>query len=1412
MRCVKISATALILLVAAIPATAQTTVFINEIHYDNSGTDVGEAIEIAGPAGTDLSGWSLVLYNGNGGAPYGTTSLSGTIADLCSGFGALDFTYPSNGIQNGSPDGIALVDSSSTAVQFLSYEGSFTAAGGPADGLTSTDIGVSESGGTAVGDSLQLAGTGTAYESFSWAAAAPHSFGSCNPGQTFISAPSDPVINEFVANHTGSDTFEFIEVAGNLSTDYSEWTVLEIEGDSTGAGVIDDVFPVGVTNGNGLWYTGFLSSKIENGSLTILLVEGFSGSAGDDIDTDNDGVIDFSPWARIGDSLAIDDGGTGDLHYSPVVLSGGFDGIGFTVGGASRIPNGTDTDSVADWVRNDFDGEGLPGFVGSPAVGEALNTPEAINQAETAAALVINEIDYDQQGTDTAEFVEIANVGPVPVNLGSITLELVNGSNTSVYDTIALPSVDLAPGDYFVVCGDAVNVYNCDLDVLSSIQNGSPDAVALWQGATLIDTVSYEGDTGAPYTEGSGVGLSDSSSTAFLGISRFPDGVDTDQNNVDLSARCISPGSTNVSGSSDCPEPGPVTLIINETDADTAGSDVLEFVELYDGGLGNSPLDGFVVVFYNGNGDTSYNAFDLDGYTTDINGYFLLGNADVSPAPDIIFSSNGLQNGPDAVALYQGDAAGFPNGTAITTAGLIDATVYDTNDSDDPGLLVLLNAGQPQVNEDGDGDKDNHSNQRCPNGEGGQRNTDSYLQWPPTPGAENLCAVLTVFAEIFEIQGAGAASPFDGATVTTVNNVVTAVGPNGFAMQTPTDRSDSDINTSDGIFVFTGGAPGVAVGDLVDVTGEVVEFFGMTEITGSPVVTEVGTGTVPAPVIFNASVPSPDPVFPSCAIEFECYEGMLVDVADGTVTGPNQRFNPDPIAEVHITTAPARTFREPGVEYPGLGMPPIPTWDGNPEVFELDPDKLGLPNMTIPAGSSFSAVGVIGFEFGDYELWPTQLAVNPALLPVPVRPRAPLEFTIGSLNVFRFFDDIDDPKTANANGEVIRDDFVVSTAEYLRRRDKFVSHILDILGAPDILAVQEAEKIEVLEDLAAAIAAVDPGVVYTAHLIEGNDIGTIDVGFLTRDTIAVDAVTQFGYTTILSYDGSLLNDRPPLMLEARCVADGADSPVKVIVLHGRSLSGIDDPGNGPRVRQKRLEQAQFVAQLVQDEQTADPNVELVVVGDFNAYEFTDGYVDVVGQIAGDFDPAENLLSDPDIVDPNLTKRVLTLPTDERYSFIFRGNAQALDHALTSAGVDPRVTGFEFGRGNADAAVDLINDATTPENVPLRSSDHDGFVLFLTKDLDGDGVVDNLDFCPATVFPESVPTQRLGTNRWALVDDDGVFDTKAPNGKGPERSFTLEDTAGCSCEQIIEALDLGNGHVKFGCSTGVMQNWISEVSD
>ena len=168
------------------PMSSWASLFVNEIHYDNTIVDTGEAIEIAGPAGTNLSGYNLLLYNGSDGAVYATITLSGVIPDQQNGFGTLSFSQV--GIQNG-PDGLALVNPANTVIQFLSYEGTFTATAGAASGMISTDIGVFEDGTTLEGYSLQLVGVGTSYADFSWSSPNTNSFGAINTGQTFVPLP-----------------------------------------------------------------------------------------------------------------------------------------------------------------------------------------------------------------------------------------------------------------------------------------------------------------------------------------------------------------------------------------------------------------------------------------------------------------------------------------------------------------------------------------------------------------------------------------------------------------------------------------------------------------------------------------------------------------------------------------------------------------------------------------------------------------------------------------------------------------------------------------------------------------------------------------------------------------------------------------------------------------------------------------------------------------------------------------------------------------------------------------------------------------------------------------------------------------------------------------------------------------------
>jgi hypothetical protein len=188
-------------------------------------------------------------------------------------------------------------------------------------------------------------------------------------------------------------------------------------------------------------------------------------------------------------------------------------------------------------------------------------------------------------------------------------------------------------------------------------------------------------------------------------------------------------------------------------------------------------------------------------------------------------------------------------------------------------------------------------------------------------------------------------------------------------------------------------------------------------------------------------------------------------------------------------------------------------------------------------------------------------------------------------------------------------------------------------------------------------------------------------------------------------DEDTLFERPPLILRATIPSPaGPIFPFTVVVNHMQSLIDVDDPVQGLRQRLKRKLQAEFTANLVQSLQGEN----LVLVGDFNAYQFNDGYVDVIGTIKGQPAPEDQVvLSSPDLVDPNLTVLVETLPPDQRYSFIFEGNAQTLDHVLVNGAMLQRLARFTYARNNADFPESFGGDPARPERV----SDHDMPVVY-----------------------------------------------------------------------------------------------------
>ena len=320
-----------------------------------------------------------------------------------------------------------------------------------------------------------------------------------------------PKINEFSASTTGTDV-EYVEVFGTPDTDYSAYTILEIEGDSTSAtGTIDEVIAVGSTDANGFWLGDLAANTLENGTVSLLLVQNFTGAFGDDLDTDDDGVLDVTPWDAIADAVSVNDGGSGDLTYGVPELGQNYDGVSsFAPGGASRIPDGFDTDSATDWVRNDFDLAGIPGETGSPVVGEAYNTPGAMNEVFVPPPLSCDTADvatpiYEIQGNGasspldgTAVVVDGVVVGDFQEGDGDHTdldgfylQDEFGDGDATTSDGIFV----FAPGAIDVVPGDLVRVSGTVDEFFSLTEITSVDAVLLCgTGSVAPTTITVPSD------------------------------------------------------------------------------------------------------------------------------------------------------------------------------------------------------------------------------------------------------------------------------------------------------------------------------------------------------------------------------------------------------------------------------------------------------------------------------------------------------------------------------------------------------------------------------------------------------------------------------------------------------------------------------------------------------------------------------------------------------------------------------------------------------------------------------------------------------------------------------------------------------------------------------------------------------
>ena len=599
---------------------------------------------------------------------------------------------------------------------------------------------------------------------------------------------------------------------------------------------------------------------------------------------------------------------------------------------------------------------------------------------------------------------------------------------------------------------------------------------------------------------------------------------------------------------------------------------------------------------------------------------------------------------------------------------------------------------------------------------------------------------------ISAVQGDKNISPVEGQQVR-VSGIVTARIRSGFFIQTPDAKADANPATSEGIFVFTKNEPpaDAAVGNEVAVAGKVEEFrhrneaYGLTitEIShfiGRDHFSVVSKGN-PLPKLITLT--STD-FKPNTVDQLEKYEGMRVAVAEMTVVAPTggrvdaktESVQSDGVFFGVVKLTP-RPFREPGmgiVQYLASDdrekwkteFPRLPLWDTNPEILRVDTDEqIGSTAIDVASKAEIrDLAGVLHHSFGRHTIL-TDAAARPAVTgsikPLTLPAVSDRQFSVAAANIETFVDDVDDPD--------VKED-VATTEAFQKRLGKVSMAVRDLLSTPDIFAVIEAENLNVLKKLAErinadAVAAGKPDPKYEAFLVEGNDPRGIDCGFLVkRSRVSAVSAKQFGkderYKNPVTRNDDILNDRPTIMIEASFTDPKSGQPfaVTVVANHLKSFRGVDDPKDGPAVRMKKKLQAEFLAKWVNERQRANPNERILLVGDFNAFQFNDGLVDQIGTIKGTPTAKDSvLLSSEDLVNPDLVDLVDLIKADQQYSYTFDGSAQVLDHFIANSAMRRHLAGFGYLRVNADFPQVFREDGKRPE----RFSDHDVAVGYFTFD-------------------------------------------------------------------------------------------------
>ncbi len=1214
-------------------------------------------------------------------------------------------------------------------------------------------------------------------------------------------------INEFHYDNIGADVGEFIEIAAPSGFDLSNWSIVLYNGSTGAAYRTIDLTGLSLTGAvNGFGFLSVAAPGLQNGSPDGIALVNSAGS-----------VVEFLSYEG---TLAAVDGPAAGLTSTDVGVSE------------------TGTTDLGKSLQRQGDGTSLE------FAGPLDQTPGALNEGQVLDSgvasipmLVINEIladpasdlagDANGDGTRDAtddEFIEIVNTGDAEADLSGLTLSDAIGIRHTFAD-----ETTLAAGAAIVVFGGGTpsgDFAGAEVVVASSgtlgLNNSGDTVTVVAADGTVIAQVDYGSEAGQDQS-----------------ITRDPDlsGDFVQHAGATGSGGALYSPGARIDGTPHMPSvPG---FVINEIDADQTGTDSAEFIEIFDGGLGNVSLDGLVVVLFNGNGDAAYDAIDLTGQSTDENGYFVIGSEDVANVDLVAFSSNGLQNGADAVALYQGSASDFPTGTPATSENLIDAIVYGTSDAEDTALLEAL--GQDtQFDENQNAAKDTQSLARVPDGTG------TFVAQSPTPGAANEVFEPEI-VRISEVQGATGMSPLVGSTVT-IEAIVVGDFQNddgdplrdlgGFFLQEEDADHDADAETSEGIFVFDRGlalGADVALGDKVLVTGTVSEFFGQTQISATSVsIVEPGAVADVNEMAVSVSLDAVDDVIVDAegkyAPDLEAYEGMLATFTDNLVV--NEMFQLDRFNEIRVSVD-ARPE-----QYTQLFEPDTAGFDAYQRQTGADQiifdDGLNAQNAPILAEADLNGDGVFdtadGFSMGDtiagltgvinYS-WAGNAASDTTWrvrsiddgnvfedtsAPDVTPPDVGGTLTVASFNVLNYFTTLDVDGNPGSGPNALDPRGADNQLEFDRQTEKLVTAMqamdADIFGLVELEnefgTDQNGDGLVAINFLVDALnarigevtyAAVDPGRSFV-------DVGdAISVGMIYK----IDSVSVVeGSVEILNdedladlpsdYTGSVFDgtstNRAPLAATFQDLSTGEDFTVAVTHMKSKGGNGTgpdadlgDGAGNFNDIRVQGVQALnEWLAGFADEDQ--------LVLGDFNAYLMED--------------PIDQMLSDgytnlEEVFQPG------------KSSFVFDGKTGTLDYAFGSDAIMDNVTGAAVWQINSDQpdALDYNTDfgrdaGIFDETSPLRSSDHDPILVGLEFEAPVNIVQGSGRFFEKLKGTSGADQILTGGGRFDLLfgfggEDEFVIEQRE---NGRREVATIADY-----ETGIDTVDLNGRHVAHDFSFG-----------